>query len=85
MRRQPRDPAEVQPSVAEHLEQDGMLTRRPRHGDAEIGLVLPQAENSPAVFEHRRARLAGIEPPALHLCDMSDHLGLGSSRLLHQE
>ena len=44
MRRQPGDPAQVQPAVAEHVEQDRVLPGRPRHGDAQISLVLPQTE-----------------------------------------
>jgi hypothetical protein len=69
----------VQPAVAEHFEHDGVLPRYPRHGDAQIGLVLPQMEDPPAVLEHRRARLPRIEAPDLHLCDVSHDLGLDPS------
>jgi len=74
----------VKPAVPEHLEQDGVLPRRPRHGDAQVGLVLPQTQDPPAVLEHRRARLPRVEPPDLHLSDVSHALGLDRSRLLHE-
>jgi hypothetical protein len=74
----------VEPAVAEHLEQDGVLPGRPRHSDAKVGLVLPQPEAATAVLEHRRARLLRIEPPDLHLADVGHDVGVDSSRLLHE-
>jgi hypothetical protein len=74
----------VQPAVAEHLEQDRVLPGRPGHGDAQIGLVLPQAEDTPAVLEHRGARLLGVQASELHLPDVGDDLGLDPPRLLHE-
>jgi hypothetical protein len=74
----------VQPAVAEHLEQDWVLPSRPRHRDTQIGLVLPETKNPPAVLEHRRARLPGEKPPELHLPDVSHELGLDPPRLLHE-
>ena len=84
VRRQPGDPAQVQPAVAEHLEQHRVLPGRPRHGDPQIGLVLPQAKDSPAVLEHRGARPLGVQASELHLADVSDDLGLDAPRLLHE-
>jgi hypothetical protein len=73
-----------QPAVSEHLEQDRVLPGRPGHGDAQIGLVLTETKDSPAVLEHRRARLLGIEPPELHLPDVGDDLGLDPPGLLRE-
>jgi hypothetical protein len=81
MRREPGDPAQVQPAVAEHLEQDRVLPSRAGHRDPQIDLVLPEPEDPTAVLEHRRARLLGEEPPEIHLPDVGDELGLDTPRL----
>jgi hypothetical protein len=41
-------------------------------------------KHSPAVLEHRRARLLCIEPPELDLRDVGDDLGLDTAGLLHE-
>jgi hypothetical protein len=84
MRSEPRDPAQMQPAIGQHLEQRGILPRRPRDRDAQVGLVLPQMENPPAVLEHRRARLPRVKPPDLHFSDVGHDLGLDRSRLPHE-
>jgi hypothetical protein len=70
--RQLRDPREVQPAVREHGQNVRVRTRRPRHRDPEVGLVLGQVENVRAVDEHRWSSEAGVEPPRLHFPDVGD-------------
>jgi hypothetical protein len=84
MRRQPRDTAEMQPAVGEHLKKDRMMAGRPCHGDAQVRFVLPQAEDPPAVLEHRRACSPSVQAPALRLRDVSHDVGLDPSRLLYE-
>jgi hypothetical protein len=84
MGRQPGDPAQVKAGVAEHVQQDGVLSGGTGHGDAQVGLVLPEAEDPSAVLEHRRAGLVGIQPSQLHLADVSDDIGLDPSGLPHE-
>jgi hypothetical protein len=80
MRRQPRDRAQVEPTVREHLEQHGMAVRGASRGDAQVSLGLRQVQPLGAEGEHRRARLPRIEPPAVDLSDMEDEIDLGVAR-----
>jgi len=78
---QDRDSAEVHAAVAEHGEQHRVLARGAGDGDAKVGLGLREVEPLGAVDEHRWCGLAGVEPPRVHLADMSDKVGLDAARV----
>ena len=61
-----------------------MLSRRTGGRNAEIGLGLREVQGVRAVREHRRKRLAGIEPSLVHLGDVGDNVGLDAPRLSHK-
>ena len=73
--RELRDAAHVQLAIAEHREQYRMAPRRPRDGDAGVGLVLREVQHLGAVREHR-GRFADVEPACVHFGDVRDEHGL---------
>ena len=84
VRRELDHAAEVQAAVREHREKDGVLARRARRGDAQVGFRLGEVEHLGAVGEQRRRRRAHVEAPLVHLGEVRDDVGLVSSRLAQQ-
>ena len=84
MGRQTGDPAQVKPAVAEHRQENRVLPGGTGNGDAEVGLVLSEVEDPPAVLEHRGAGLLGIQPAQLDLSDVGDDVGLDPSGLANE-
>jgi len=84
VRCQPSDPAQVEPSVAQHGEEHRVLARGARHRDPQVSLLLAQVEYLGAVLKHRRGRLAGVEPALVELGDVRHDIGLDTSRLPHE-
>ena len=76
VRRQLRDGGQVQPSVGEQGEEEGMLSRGAGGGDAEVGLGLGEMEDVGAVREHRGRGFPGVEPAPVDLANVSDEVGL---------
>jgi hypothetical protein len=70
------DPAHVEPAVGEHLQEDRMPSRRPGHANSPEGLALGEMQDTSGVHEHRRAGVAGIETPEVHLGNVGDERGL---------
>jgi hypothetical protein len=83
-RGQQRDPAQVDPSVPQHLQEPGVLPAGPGHVDAQAGLGLREVEHLHAVGEHRRHGLPGVGPPGVDLGDVGDEVGLDPPRVLEQ-
>jgi hypothetical protein len=84
VRSQPGDPAQVQPAVAQHVQQGRALAGGPGHGDAQVGFVRAEGEHTPPVLEHRRADFVGVQPAPLDLADVGDDVGLAPPRLPHE-
>jgi hypothetical protein len=74
------DPAQVEPAVLEHVEEDGVAARKAPHGDAEIRLGVREVEDLAAVLEYRGCGLASVEPSRVHLPDVGDEVRLDPSR-----
>ncbi len=81
VRSQQRDAGEMQPSVAQHLQQRRVSSRGPCDHDAETGFRLRQVQLLDAVVEHRRARLAQEKAPRIDLGDVGDQVGLDPARV----
>jgi len=73
--------AQVQAPIAQHLEQDRIRSRRPCHGDAQVGRILRQVQHLGAVAEHRGRRLACKQPASIDLADMRHEIGGDVPRL----
>ena len=71
-----RDGRQVQPSVGEHGQEEGMLSPGAGGGDAEVGLGLGEVEDLGAVREHRGRGFARVEPSTVDLADVRDEVGL---------
>ena len=80
VRRKDGDAAQVKTTIPEHDQEYRKPPRRASDGDAEIGLRFREVQDPGAVGEHRRASLAGIEPPIVHFTDVCDQVGLDSQR-----
>ena len=81
VRREYGDPGEMDPTVREHVQEHGVLTSRPRRGEAEVSLGLGQVKDVHAIDEHRGDGLAGVETSSLDLSDVRDEGGLGAAGL----
>ena len=79
VRDQKRDPGEVQAAVSQHVEQGGVASGGTCHLDAQPGLRFGQMEALDTIREHRRARLAQVEAPLVHLGDVGDEVGLDTA------
>ena len=82
VRGQQRDAAQVNPPVAEHLEEHRVLATRPRHVDPQRGLGLREMQHLDAVGVHGGRGLPGVEPARVHLGDEGDEVGLDAAGLL---
>ena len=71
----------MEPTVREHVQENGVLTSRPCRGEAQVGLGLGEVKDVHAIDEHRRGGLAGVETTSLDLGDVGDEVGLSASRL----
>jgi hypothetical protein len=78
-RREPRQPAQVEPAVSEPVEQRRELAGRAGDRDAAVGLGLREVQVLRAVREHRGERLPGLEPSLVDLADVSDEIGLDAA------
>ena len=77
MRSEKGDTGEVKPAVGQQVQDDRVLTGRPRGRDPQEGLVLGEVEALEAVHEHGRRRLARVEPARIDLGDVGHEVGLG--------
>jgi hypothetical protein len=84
MGRELRDPAQVEPAIAEHREQEGMLAGGTRRGDPQVRLCVRQMQELGAVREHRRRRRPRIQPPPVDLPDVGDEVGLSAAGIQEQ-
>ena len=84
VRRQPGNPAQVQPAVVEHLDDDWIVAGGTRHCDAQIRFVLTEEEDPTTVIEHGGARFPSIQTAALRLSNVGYDFGLDTPRLSHE-
>jgi hypothetical protein len=68
----------VKAPSTEHLEEHRVLASRPRHPDAQIGLVLGQPQHLCRVNKHRRS-VADKESTVLYLADVRDKVGFDAT------
>jgi hypothetical protein len=81
MRGQTRGGRQVEPAVAEHVEELRVVARGPGGRDAEVGLEVRELEHFDAVDVHGRFRLARVKAPRIDLGDVGDDVGLDSPGL----
>jgi hypothetical protein len=84
MRSQLGDARQMETAIPEHREEHRVLSSRPGHGDAQVGLGLGEVEDVCAVDEHRGGGLASVEAPCLHLGDVGDEVGLDAAGLAEE-
>ena len=74
----------MEPTVREHLQENGELTSGPCRGETKVGLGLGEVKDVHAVDEHRGGGLAGVETSSLDLGDVGDEVGLGAAGLAQE-
>jgi hypothetical protein len=79
------DARQMETTVREHREENGVPPSRPGHGDPQIGLGLGEVEDVRAVDEHRGGGFAGVEVTSLHLTDVGDEVGLDAAGLTEEK
>jgi len=84
VRRQLGDAGEVETTVGQHFQEEGMLEGRAGRGDAQVGLGLGEVKDLRAVGEHGGGGFAGVEPALVHLGDVGQEVGLRAAGLLEQ-
>jgi hypothetical protein len=71
----------MQPTIREHFEQDRMLASSLGHGDPKLTFAFGEVEDVSTVEKHRRGRVAGVQPPGVHLGEVGDQRGLDAAGL----
>ena len=87
VRSQLGDSGDVETAIGQHGQENRVLTRGPRRGDAQIRLGLREMKDLRAVGEHRGGGFTGIKPSRVDFADVGYQVGFeptGLSRELAQ-